>query len=188
MRTLAQRVALGSHDRLVRRNRLEATELLQDPIFAVHRAVPRQRRQFSLRELMRPPNRKIDLRFRQGVIFHWFGSLTDFSRVHMSYADISRKFWASAATIRHIVLGFIAKGCRFETAPKMIKLQKVPPRIRQALLTPELLQEWAPYTLLERVELMKRVWNVSVSGKYLSLFYRENGVRLRQAKKVYRFV
>ena len=34
---------------------------------------------------------------------------------------------------------------------------------------------------------MRRVWGLHVSDKYLSLFYRDNGVRLRQAKKVYRF-
>ena len=187
MRTLVQRVALGSHDRLVRRNRLDAGALLQDPIFAEKRPMPRRQRQYTLRELMRPPNRKIDMRFRQGVIFHRFGSLTDFSRVHSSYAAISRKFWASAVTIRHIVQSFVAKGHRFEVPPRAPKLQKVAPRVRQALLTPELLQEWAPYTLKERVELIRRVWGVSVSDKYLSLFYRHNGVRLRQAKKVYRF-
>ena len=79
---------------------------------------------------MRPPNRKIDLRFRQGVIFHRFGSLTDFSQVHMSYADISRKFWAPAGTIRHIVQVFVARGHSFEALPKAPKLQKVPLRIR----------------------------------------------------------
>ena len=44
MTTLAQRVALGSHERLVRRNRLGARELLEDPIFALRGPVPRRRR------------------------------------------------------------------------------------------------------------------------------------------------
>ena len=54
------------------------------------------------------------------------------------------------STIRHIVTTFVARGYSYRVLQSRFKLEKLPPRVRQALLTPELLQEWAPFTLWER--------------------------------------
>ena len=68
----------------------------------------------------------------------------------MGYREIACKFWSPVSTIRHIVTTFVARGYSYRVLQSRFKLEKLPPRVRQALLTPELLQEWAPFTLWER--------------------------------------
>ena len=63
----------------------------------------------------------------------------------------------------------------------------IPEDIRAWLLEPRLLQEWAPYTIRERVVIAQRVWTgrLRLSVTTLLRFYKANGVRNRAAKKVY---
>ena len=57
--------------------------------------------------------------------------------------------------------------------------------MQRVLLSPTLLQQWAPFSLADRTELIRRVWNVRMAPKTLSRFYHEHGVYYRAAKKVF---
>ena len=54
------------------------------------------------------------------------------------------------------------------------------------LLSPEILQRWSCKTLLERVALIQKEFNVKVSYYKLRVFYLKHGVKWRSTQKVYR--
>ena len=54
------------------------------------------------------------------------------------------------------------------------------------LLDPKLLQAWAPYSLLQRVQIIEQTYHVSITQQMLGLFYRSRNVRHRNCNEVYR--
>ena len=57
---------------------------------------------------------------------------------------------------------------------------------KKLLLDPNILQQWSVYSIAERVKLLEERYQTKISKNRLTLFYRENGVRYRQLKRVYR--
>ena len=71
-------------------------------------------------------------------------------------------------------------------AKKRRPFNVIPQEVKSALLSQELLQVWAPLSLVDRVVLIKKHWGVSVSCQTLWQFYLQNGIRYKTGKAVYR--
>ena len=183
---------MGDHARLLRRNRLSPTELLESQMLVSTRPrgrVPKPVVPVDVTKLGRAPRRERTLKEAHTIIYLRFGSLEDFSRPVMGYLEISKRLHIQQSSVRALVIRFCARGHSFERLkPTWPKFKMLSPELQQMLLSPELLQEWAPFTLKERSHITKRVWGVYIAPSHLALFYRTNGVRLRQAKKVFRYV
>ena len=59
--------------------------------------------------------------------------------------------------------------------------------MRRILTSEELLQQWAPFTLFERCQIILKLWQIKISPTHLRRFYLENKVRYRQGKHVYKY-
>ena len=65
------------------------------------------------------------------------------------------------STVRKTINLFIAKGYVFEAMLNPKKpFQMIDDRLRRRLLSARLLQEWAPFSIRERAEMIRRLWNV----------------------------
>jgi hypothetical protein len=54
------------------------------------------------------------------------------------------------------------------------------------LLTQRILQTWNAYSLIERTKIIENLWGIQVSNNTLWKFYRQNNIKLRTGKAVYR--
>ena len=62
----------------------------------------------------------------------------------------------------------------------------IPDSVQSALLNPKLLQEWAAYSVCERVALIREKFDIEMSKNTLSRFYGANGVKYKSVKRKYR--
>ena len=58
-------------------------------------------------------------------------------------------------------------------------------RLKRRLLSAKLLQEWAPFSIRERAEMIRRLWNVQLTWTVLHKFYVANNVRYLRNKEVF---
>ena len=62
----------------------------------------------------------------------------------------------------------------------------MPLRLKRILLNKKLLQQWGPFSMSERVEIIEKVWGYKTNRSFLTRFYKANNVRYLRAKEVYR--
>ena len=60
----------------------------------------------------------------------------------------------------------------------------IPEDVAAKLLSPELLTEWSPYSILRRLALIKTKYGIEVTKEALTDLYRSNGVTLRKPHTV----
>lgn len=56
------------------------------------------------------------------------------------------------------------------------------PELRNLLLEQRTLDAWAPYSLDERCDIIKTVFNVKISRQLLGIFYKDHNVKLMSTK------
>ena len=120
------------------------------------------------------------------IIFHRYGSLVNFDNPVMKQIDICRRLLIPRSTVNYTLINFERRGFRLEALGRCYqRFSKLAPTVQRILLSPTLLQQWAPYSLAERIEIIRRVWNIRITPKTLSRFYHAHGVYYRAAKKVF---
>ena len=120
------------------------------------------------------------------IVYHRYGSLVNFDNPVMRQIDICRRLLIPRSTVNYTLICFERRGYRLEALGRSYqRYAKMSEPMQQALLSPTLLQQWAPFSLADRIELIRRVWNVTMTAKTLSRFYHEHGVYYRAAKKVF---
>ena len=140
------------------------------------------------RSIRRPlPNQ-----LRHAIITIAFNSDSDFTEIRHRPAAIAKLFGLQRNTVRSVIQSFIKHGKDYNNICDRRHLKSNDFTVFEAndlgkqLLQPELLQRWASKTLLERVALVRREFNVHVSYYKLRLFYMKNGVKWRSTQMVYR--
>ena len=60
--------------------------------------------------------------------------------------------------------------------------------MKEILLREKTIQDWSPFTLAERVQIMQKVWGerVKISVTTLRKFYQNHNVRFRTARQAYK--
>lgn len=115
-----------------------------------------------------------------------FGSLTDFTRIVSSMADISRRLRLPTCTVCVALKRFESRGfdlLRFLPWRLPIGVgNKIPADIKALLLSDLCLKAWAPYSLNERCAILKRTFNLSLSISCLLAFYKANDVSWKNAQ------
>ena len=111
----------------------------------------------------------------------------NYERPVRSYGVIGALLRIPKVTVFDVCRAFQQRGHDIDRlGHKRDRFKVVTPRIKRSLLSVKLLQDWAPFTLKERSEIIKRIWNVTLSATHLRRFYVEHGIRFRQAKHVYK--
>ena len=117
-----------------------------------------------------------------------YGSLDNFDNVVASYYSIGKKINMSQCTVRFVCLKFVAYDHdlkRLVNKPKRV-FQKIPDNVQLFLLDPSVLDLWAPYSIMERNELLYNAMGLRISHQTLWDFYKANGVKFRTGISVYR--
>ena len=135
--------------------------------------------------------RNLDRDTCRKIIYFRYNSLEDFSTVHRTVAEICRPLRLAWTTVYDYLNRFQARDCDFERSmircPSLTKFGSIPSRLLRKLISKKLLQEWAPYTIRERVAIIQRVWDFKMSTTQLEKVYKHHGIKHRAAKQVYRY-
>ena len=118
----------------------------------------------------------------------YFGSTTDFSQPRFSVKEVAQLFRMPISTAAGLLRQFRTSACdlccfNIRCRPRFKMLAE---STKKLLLDPNILQQWSAYSIKERVKLLEERYQTKISKNRLTAFYRENGVRYRQLKKVYR--
>ena len=118
----------------------------------------------------------------------YYGSTTDFSQPRFSVKEAAQLFRMPFSTAAALLRQFAANDCdlfcfKAQSRPRFKMLTEA---TKKLLLDPNILQQWSAYSIKERVKLLEERYRTKISKNRLTAFYRENGVRYRQLKKVYR--
>ena len=132
--------------------------------------------------------RLLTLYEKKQIVFMRFGSLSHFDgRIHHSYGQIERQLRIPYSTMKSVVDKFRVGGYTLPSlTPTYGRFKNIPVRLKRVLLSTELLQQWAPFTINERVAAIAQLWDHSMSRSSLQRFYHANGVKYRQAKMRYK--
>ena len=63
--------------------------------------------------------------------------------------------------------------------------QMISARLRRTLLSARLLQDWAPFSVRERAQIINRLWGVQLTWTVLQRFYVANNVTYKRNKEVF---
>ena len=136
---------------------------------------------------MKIPHRRLTQDDRKRIVFRRFGSLDDFSVVILSLPKISKQMRIPCSTVNYVTLKFCRGGHTFDVfeTPSR-RFRKLTIECKGFLLSPRTLEKWAPFNLKERVEAIRRLFEIDVSTYLLRSFYKENGIRYVGAKVMFR--
>ena len=93
--------------------------------------------------------------------------------------------WTS---VQRVLQKFVEGGFKLEilVSKRARHFDCIPQHIKKVLLSKDMLQTWSPYSIVERVFLLREQLGVTVSTSTLWQFYRANGVSFRTGTAVYR--
>lgn len=92
------------------------------------------------------------------------------------------------STVRFICLKFVRlnKDLKRLTSKKVREFKKIPPELQRRLLDRRLLELWAPYSIIERKQLLFNQWGLNISHQTLWEFYKHNDVKFSTGTAIYR--
>ena len=112
------------------------------------------------------------------VIALRFGSLTDFSTVQRSFYKIAAAIRSSFETVRRTVAWFIKDGYKVvNNRYKKTQCAIYREDISKYLTDPKVLKSWGSFPILQRVDLIKEKFDVTVCNATLTNFYNAHGIR-----------
>ena len=117
-----------------------------------------------------------------------YGSLTDFTQTVRTTTHISKICYIPFSTVARIIKKFEHSGFKLDQVSKKKKrsYKCIPLYVQSILREQDLLQAWHPYSLTERVKLLKSTLGVKISTDTLWKFYISHGIRLHTGQAVYR--
>lgn len=116
-----------------------------------------------------------------------YGSLEDFSCANMKKIDVAKHMYLPWMTVHNVLTKFINGNKRLQVFDHVDRrFGKIPDDVKQFLLEKQTLQAWSPFSLYERVEIIRRVLGIQTSYSTLRRFYKSNRITFQTAKQVYR--
>ena len=89
-------------------------------------------------------------------------------------------------TVQYVLKLFQSRGYDFDAMMRPKKpFLMIDDRLKRKLLSAKLLQEWAPFSVRERAQIIRRVWGVQLTWTVLQRFYVANGVKYLRNKEVF---
>ena len=106
----------------------------------------------------------------------------------MSFTGIARKLRLATTTVWDTVGRFFERSRDFaKLGRQRQRFKGFSDRLKRHLLYPPLLQDWAAFSIADRAEIVRRVWQENVSRSQLKRFYAANMVGFLTAKLRYRY-
>ena len=132
--------------------------------------------------------RRLDKETKLRIINLRYGSLVNFDQPVRDIREISKALHLPWSTIQHFLRAFDIKGKQLqnviEKPPR--RFSTLPPNVQTWLLSKEILQCWAPFSLKERVLLLQNAFGILPSPNTLWEFYKERGIQWKTGKAIYR--
>ena len=132
--------------------------------------------------------RRLDKETKLRIINLRYGSLVNFDQPVRDIREISKALHLPWSTIQHFLRAFDMKGKQLqnviEKPPR--RFSTLPPNVQTWLLSKEILQCWAPFSLKERVLLLQNAFGILPSPNTLWEFYKERGIQWKTGKAIYR--
>ena len=118
----------------------------------------------------------------------YYGSTHDFRFPQKTVQQVAEKLRMPWTTVQRILQKFRAGNFVLETlvAKKPRSFSCIPERVQRILLSRDILQTWAPYSIKERTHLIKTQLHCNVSSDTVWQFYLSRGVSFRTGIAVYR--
>ena len=166
--------------------RIKTVEQLKAlPQFQVVQRQGRQRIQREFNPYKRE-KRHLPLDLRKKILFTYYGSLTRFDRPIMTQMEASRKLMIRQPTLSKMLKRFRQSGHDISRLyPKRVPFRMISPRLKRTLLSKQLLQEWGPFSIKERVRIIDRVWQQKINWATLINFYKAHKVKYLRSREVY---
>ena len=118
-----------------------------------------------------------------------YGSISRFQRQVKTVREISDKLRIPWSTVNRVLRYFVASGKRLDSLLKEKKMRHfncIPDDVKQVLLSDEMVEAWAPYSIVERTYLLDKHMDCTISTHTMWRFYKENGIKFRTGQAVYR--
>ena len=135
--------------------------------------------------------RRLDKETKLRILNLRYGQLIDFEGPPVrGIREISMALHLPWSTVQHFLRAFELRGRQLqrvlEKPPR--RFSKFPPEVQAWLVSPEILQCWAPFSLKERVMIIKEATGAdkALSPNTLWEFYKEKGILWKTGKAIYR--
>ena len=132
---------------------------------------------------------RLDDRDRCRVVMAAYGSMRSFRRQVRTVTQVSERLRIPWATVNRVLKQFVAGGKR---ADSLIKKKKprhfncIPDDVKQVLLSDEMVEAWAPYSIAERTQLLENHLGCQISTHTMWRFYKEHDIKFRTGQAVFR--
>ena len=135
--------------------------------------------------------RKVPDPIRRAIVLLVYGPDTTFTKRIRSLTEVAKIFTISRKTVYSVCAAFKKEQCSIEDFrdkrfDRRSSLESLDPAVKRELLKKDLLQLWATKTLAERVNVIRRDYNVEMTVWKLRKLYIENGIKCRSTQMVYR--
>ena len=105
----------------------------------------------------------------------------------LSLEKVAAKLRIPYATVYNNLKKFVSNGHSFEVFVKRSnRFSFLSARVKQFLVDKRTLQKWAPYTIVERCAMVRRLFGESLGRTTLQRFYKSHDISFRSCKSVYR--
>ena len=123
------------------------------------------------------------------IIITTYGSVSRFQRQIRTVRQVSEKLRIPWSTVNRVLKYFVASGKCIDSLLKEKKMRHfncIPEDVKQVLLSDEMVEAWAPYSIVERTFLLEKHMDCNISTNTMWRFYKENGIKFRSGQAVYR--
>lgn len=166
------------------RGKKSASVLLRHPSLSRSRPV----------KVARPPppfspfkrvHRRLSHHDKLQIIYWRFGALDRVDgRAYLSYNQLVQRLRVPYSTLKYVIDKFKRSGFQLSSLERVRgRFRDMPARVKERLLSPALLQKWAPHTIGERVQAIRQAFGHQISKTGLQRFYHAHGVKYRDVKR-----
>ena len=120
-----------------------------------------------------------DHKDKHRMIYLRYGSLSDFSQEQMSKCQVARLLRMPPMTVIRNLNQFVRAEFNFTAAfdnRRSTRFNFMSERLKTALVDKRMLQLWAPYSINQRVEIVRNVFQESIGRSTLQRFYAANKI------------
>ena len=124
------------------------------------------------------------------MYYYRYGTEGDHDQIRMSYPQIAKLLYLPVSTVYQAIKRYENDGRTYVNRRRLnfqvcwARKQKIQGALKDYLLSYDVLSEWAPYSLEQRVKLIRKL-GVNVASRTLGKFYKRHLVSYRVVK--YRF-
>ena len=114
---------------------------------------------------------------KKRIVFQRYGSLTDFRHAVMYIKAVARLLRIPRSTVQNCLRKFVDGGSTLSVFVRPARqFLVIQPRLKRVLLHKATLQQWAPFSIRERLEIIRILYREKMSYATLRSFYKAHKV------------